>query len=145
MGKVCRYISCLEIDPICYILLSREPCCEKTGFFAYAKTKTHISCTVTAQLISAFVFTIRIVRSLYYINRKFQASNHLLWLYRPVCVRPSRKPRRPVFSQRGSCIYYKIHSFYICIFYTGNNLMTYQDCILEWHIRPKLAKTHITP
>ena len=33
---------------------------------------------------------------------KFQASNHLLWLYSPVSVRPGPKPRRPVFSQRGS-------------------------------------------
>ena len=40
--------------------------------------------------------------SLYYLNPKFQASSHLLWLYSPVCVRPGRKPRRPVFSQRGS-------------------------------------------
>ena len=32
---------------------------------------------------------------------KFQASNHLLWLCSPICVRPGRKPRRPVFSQRG--------------------------------------------
>ena len=30
------------------------------------------------------------------------ASSHLLWLYSPVCVGPGRKPRRPVFSQRGS-------------------------------------------
>ena len=29
-------------------------------------------------------------------------SSHLLWLYSPVCVGPGRKPRRPVFSQRGS-------------------------------------------
>ena len=36
------------------------------------------------------------------IYMKFQASSHLLWLYSPVCVRPGRKPRRPVFSQRGS-------------------------------------------
>ena len=33
---------------------------------------------------------------------KFQASSHLLWLYRPVCIGPGRKPRRPVFSERGS-------------------------------------------
>ena len=26
----------------------------------------------------------------------------LLWLYSPVYVGPGRKPRRPVFSQRGS-------------------------------------------
>ena len=45
---------------------------------------------------------IRIVQSLYYLHLKFQASSHLLWLYRPVCVGPSRKPRRPVFSERGS-------------------------------------------
>ena len=57
---------------------------------------------VTAKLISAFVFAIRILQFLYYLNPKFQASTHLLWLYSPVCVRPGRKPRRPVFSQRGS-------------------------------------------
>ena len=70
--------------------------------FAYAKTKMQISFAVTAKLISIFVFTTRIVQSLFYLNPKFQASNHLLWLYSPVCVRPGRKPRRPVFSQRGS-------------------------------------------
>ena len=50
------------------------------------------------QLISAFVFAIRIVQSLYYLHPKIQASSHLLWLYRPVCVGPGRKPRRPVVS-----------------------------------------------
>ena len=35
---------------------------------------------------------------------KFQASNHLLWLYSPVCVGPGQKPRRPVFSERGSYV-----------------------------------------
>ena len=34
----------------------------------------------------------------------FQASSYILWLYSPVCVRPGRKPRRPVFSERGSII-----------------------------------------
>ena len=42
----------------------------------------------TAQLISAFVFAIRIAQSLYYLNPKFQASSHLLSLYSPVCVGP---------------------------------------------------------
>ena len=51
------------------------------------------------QLISTFVFATRIVQSLYFLNPKFQASSHLLWLYSPVCVGPGRKPRRPVFSQ----------------------------------------------
>ena len=57
---------------------------------------------MTAKLISSFVFATRIVQSLYFLNPKFQASSHLLWLYSPVCVGPGRKPRRPVFSQRGS-------------------------------------------
>ena len=51
---------------------------------------------------SAFVFAIRIVRSLFYLNSKLQASSHLLLLYSPVCVGPGWKPRKPVFSQRGS-------------------------------------------
>ena len=74
-------------------------------FVAYAKTKTQISFAVTAKLISAFVFAIRIVQSVYYQNPKFQASFHLLWLFSPVCVGPGRKPRRPVFSQRGSILF----------------------------------------
>ena len=55
-----------------------------------------------ASLISAFVFATRIVQSLYFLNLKFQASRHILWMYSPVCVGPGRKPRIPVFSQRGS-------------------------------------------
>ena len=73
--------------------------------FAYAKTKTQISFAGTAKLISAFVFAIRIVQSLYYLNPKFKASSHLLWLNSPVCCGPGRKPRRPVFSQHGSYIF----------------------------------------
>ena len=81
-----------------------EPRHEKPGFWYkyYAKTKTQISFAVTAKLISAFVFATQIVQSLYFLNPKFQASSHLLWLYSPVYVGPGRKPRRPVFSQRGS-------------------------------------------
>ena len=69
-----------------------EPLYEKNGFLH----------AVTAKLISAFVFAIRIVQSFYYLNPKFQASSHLLWLYSPVCVGPGQKPRKSVFSQRGS-------------------------------------------
>ena len=82
-----------------------EPHHEKTAFFfffAYAKTKAQISFTVTAKLISTFVFTTWIVQSLYFLSQKFQASSQLLWLYSPVCVGPGRKPRRQVFSQPGS-------------------------------------------
>ena len=60
--------------------------------FAYAKTKAQISFAVTTKLISAFVFATWIEQSLYFLNPKFQASSHLLWLYSPVCVRPGRKP-----------------------------------------------------
>ena len=57
---------------------------------------------VTAKLISASVFATRIVQSLYFLNPKFEASRHLQLLYSLVCVGPDRKPRGPVFSQRGS-------------------------------------------
>ena len=80
-----------------------EPRHEKTGFLP-AKTKAQISFTVTAKLISAFVFATRIVLFLFFLNPKVQGSSHPLWLYRPVCVRPGRKPQRPVFSHRGSFI-----------------------------------------
>ena len=37
--------------------------------------------------------------------QKFQASSHFLWLYSPKSVGgPGRKPRRHVFSCRGSCV-----------------------------------------
>ena len=70
--------------------------------FAYAKTKAQISFAVTAKLISAFVLATRIVQFLFFLKSKFQSSRLFLKLYRPVCVRPGRKPRRPVFSRRGS-------------------------------------------
>ena len=91
------------------IRCSNETRHEKNRLFANAKTKTQISFAVTAKLISAFVFATWIVQFLFYLNPKFQASSHLLWLYSPVCVRPGRKPRRPVFSQRGS--YVPRHNF----------------------------------
>ena len=57
---------------------------------------------LTAKLISAFVFRYRIAQLLFFLNPKFQVSSHLLCLHRPVCVGPGGKPRRPVFSRRGS-------------------------------------------
>ena len=55
----------------------------RNRLFAYAKTKTQISCAVTAQLISAFVFASQIVHFLYYLNPKFQASSHIQWQHSP--------------------------------------------------------------
>ena len=72
--------------------------------FAFAKTKTQISFTVTAKLISIFVFATRIVQSLYFLNPKFQVPSYLQWLPSPVCVGPGRKPRRPVFWRRVSYV-----------------------------------------
>ena len=71
----------------------------------YAKTKMQISFAV----ISAFVFTTWIVQSLYFLNPKFLTSNHLMWLYSPICIGPGRKPRGPVFSQRGSFFSVSMH------------------------------------
>ena len=48
----------------------------KKQLFAYAKTKTQISCAASAQLISAFVFATQIVQYLFF-NLKFLASSHL--------------------------------------------------------------------
>ena len=87
----------------------------RNRLFTYAKTKA-----VTAQLISAFIFATRIVQSLCFLNPKFQASSHLLWLYIPICVGPGRKTRRPVFSQQCSINrrYLKSSIFEMCIIST---------------------------
>ena len=63
-----------------------EPRYEKNRLFGYAITKTQISCAVTAQLISVFVFATQIVQPLYFLNPKFQASSHLLWQHSSVRV-----------------------------------------------------------
>ena len=84
-------------------------------FLAYAKTKTQISCAVTAQLISAFVFVTWKVQSIFFLYPKFQAFSYLLLLYSRVCVTPGRKPRIPVFSQRGSNdVHHKIQIYNAC-------------------------------
>ena len=49
-----------------------------------------------------FVFATRIVQFLFFLNPNLQASNHLLWQHRLVCVRLDPNSRRPVFSHRGS-------------------------------------------
>ena len=70
--------------------------------FCICENKDADQPAVTAKLISAFVFATMLVQFFYFLNTKFQASSHLLWLQSPVCVRPGQKPRRPGFSQRGS-------------------------------------------
>ena len=51
-------------------------CSDSIG--VYAKTKAHISCAMTYQLISAFVFATRIIQFLFYLYPKFEASSLLL-------------------------------------------------------------------
>ena len=64
---------------------------EKTSFLHMRFTKTQISCAVTAQLISLFVFAIQIVQFFFFLNLKLPASSPLLWMYRQIFVRPGRK------------------------------------------------------
>ena len=52
------------------------------------------------QLISAFVFAARIIQSFFYLNPKFQASSHLLWLYSLVCVGPCQKLKTNFLTTR---------------------------------------------
>ena len=85
--------------------------------FAYAKTKTQISFAVTAKLISAFVFATRIEQSLFYLNPKFQACSHLLWLYSLVCTGPGQKPEdRFSHNETHMCmcaaVIFQIHSIH---------------------------------
>ena len=77
--------------------------------FAYTITKAQTSFAVTAKLISAFVFATQIAQSFFFLNPKFQASNHLLWLYKPVCVGPGRKPKLLVFSRTDLNVFCVTH------------------------------------
>ena len=52
----------------------------------------------TADQRLCFRYIDTVVQSLYFLNPKFQASSHLLWLYSPVCVGPGHKSRRQVFE-----------------------------------------------
>ena len=70
------------------------------------------------QLISAFVFAIRIVQFLFYLNPKFQASSSFLLLCRPVCVGPVRNPH--------------------CWFSHAAHIMTYHSDIVTEDIPPDL-------
>ena len=63
---------------------------KKDSIFAYAKSKSKISCAVSAQLISAFVFSTRIVQSRLLLNMKFQASGL-------VYGKPDRNPKNIFF------------------------------------------------
>ena len=56
------------------------------------KTKAQISCSVTVQLIRAFVFATKIVQSLYFLNQDFKPLAKLCGLFGyAVCVRSGQK------------------------------------------------------
>ena len=77
---------------VCRLILTKfELHHEKIRFLHMRKQRRR---SATIQLISAFTVTAFIVQSLYFLNKKFQASSHLLWLHSPVCVRPGQKPQR---------------------------------------------------
>ena len=105
LGKLCRSRSksthCLHFRVLHWVLLTDEPRHEKTGFLHNMHIMLKQSCR-SAQLISNFVFVTQIVQSLLFLNPKFQASSYLLLLHSLVCVGAGQKPRRPVFSCRGS-------------------------------------------
>ena len=71
----------------------------KTGFLHMRKQRRR---SASAKLISVYYFSQKIVQSIYFLNLNFQACSHLLWPYSLVRVGPCRKPRRLVFSRRGS-------------------------------------------
>ena len=52
--------------------------------FAYSKNKDADQLCSTAQLICAFVFASRLVRFIFFLNPKLQASSHIPCLYCPV-------------------------------------------------------------
>ena len=80
---MCRLLKELGIETF-------EPRYEKTGLLHIRKQRRRSA----AQMISAFVYAVRIVNP--------STTSHLLWLHNPVYVGLGQKPRRPVFSQRGS-------------------------------------------
>ena len=75
--------------------IQNEPRHEKTRYCLCS------NCTADQRLCFCYSLT-RIVQFLLFLNLKFQASSHLLLPHRQVCVRPGRKPRRPVFLRHGS-------------------------------------------
>ena len=65
--------------------------------FAYADTKTQISCSVTQPLHFGYI-----VQSLYFLNPSLEILE--LWLYSPVCVGPDWKPRDRISNDHATRI-----------------------------------------
>ena len=61
---------------------------------------------------------------------KFQASSHLLRLYRLVCVGPGRKPHRPLFFFHVAALYYSCHN--LLAINIGNDGMHYENLPMQY-------------
>ena len=71
------------------------------------------------------VFATQIVKSLYFLNTKFQASSHLMQLYSPVSVGSGRKPPEDRFSHNEALmratLVAAVVNFHLVFILTGNH------------------------
>ena len=86
----------------CKCFFINEPRHEKTGFLHICENKDADQLSGNREADQRLCFRFTESTAPLFLNSKFQVSSHLQWLYSPVYVGPGRKPRRPVFSQRGS-------------------------------------------
>ena len=77
LGNLVDFMLDSIIDYSFIVFIFYEPRSKENLLSAYAKRNAH---------------------HLYFLNPKFQASSHLLWLYSLVCVDIGQKPQRQVFS-----------------------------------------------
>ena len=70
-------------------------------------------------------------------NTKFPASNHLLWLYSPVCVRPGQNPKLLVFSRTGSLIRKKVMCSLFDIHHSRRKKIHIFPCRGRMHVASK--------
>ena len=78
----------------------------------------------------AFVFTTWIVQFLFCLYPNFKLdSSFLLRLCRPFCVRPGRKTRRPVYSRRGSFLYFIVLVFFLMTDTENKSQLANETCL----------------
>ena len=64
-------------------------------------TEVQMSCT-DVQADQHLIFaTYMYIEQPFFLNPKFPASSHLVWLHSPICVGPGQKPPKQVFSCHG--------------------------------------------
>ena len=82
--------------------------------FCISETKYPDQLCCNCKLISAFVFALRIVQFLLFLNPKFPGSSHLLCLNSLVCVKPIRKPQCWFSYEAAHIAFKKLRSFWLC-------------------------------